>query len=253
MAPDDDAGFLARWSRRKRQGGAAVPQDGPPLPVAARVPAVAPPRAAAPGPAEAPAGAASRPALPSGPASDAPAGAPAACAPAGAAAACAPAGTSADPASAGAAPPTLDDVAALDAGADVTRFVARDVDPMVRNAALKKLFADPRWNVMDGLDVYIDDYGKPDPLPPAMLRQLVQSHALGLFADEEKPAPAHGAATAQNAAAPRVDDRTAAASPAATPSEPDADEDAAVRLQPDAAAGPAGDRGRAGEDAGRER
>ena len=31
---------------------------------------------------------------------------------------------------------------------------------------MKKLFADPHYNVMDGLDVYIDDYSKPDPIPP---------------------------------------------------------------------------------------
>ena len=31
---------------------------------------------------------------------------------------------------------------------------------------MKKLFSDPHFNVMDGLDTYIDDYGKPDPIPP---------------------------------------------------------------------------------------
>ena len=30
---------------------------------------------------------------------------------------------------------------------------------------MKKLFSDPHFNVMDGLDTYIDDYGKPDPIP----------------------------------------------------------------------------------------
>jgi hypothetical protein len=40
------------------------------------------------------------------------------------------------------------------------------VAPEVKNAAFKKLFADPHFNVMDGLDIYIDDYSKPDPLPP---------------------------------------------------------------------------------------
>ena len=40
---------------------------------------------------------------------------------------------------------------------------------------MKKLFADPHFNVMDGLDTYIDDYGKPDPIPQSMLRQLDQS------------------------------------------------------------------------------
>jgi hypothetical protein len=39
---------------------------------------------------------------------------------------------------------------------------------------------------MDGLDTYIDDYGKPDPLPAGMLRQMVQSQLLGLFDDEKK-------------------------------------------------------------------
>ena len=43
------------------------------------------------------------------------------------------------------------------------------------NAALKKLFSDPHFNVMDGLDTYIDDYGKPDPIPPSMLRAHSQN------------------------------------------------------------------------------
>ena len=33
---------------------------------------------------------------------------------------------------------------------------------------------DPRFNVMDGLDVYIDDYSKPDPIAPEVLAQLNQ-------------------------------------------------------------------------------
>ena len=62
-------------------------------------------------------------------------------------------------------PPTLDDVAQLTADSDYSRFVRSDVDDGVKRAAMKKLFADPHFNVMDGLDVYIDDYNKPDPLP----------------------------------------------------------------------------------------
>jgi len=81
---------------------------------------------------------------------------------------------------------TLDDVATLTTESDFSRFVAHDVDPTVKNAALKKLFTDPHYNVMDGLDTYIDDYGKPDPLPSGMLRQLAQSKLLGLFDDEEQ-------------------------------------------------------------------
>ena len=44
---------------------------------------------------------------------------------------------------------------------------------------------------MDGLDTYIDDYGKPDPLPAGMLRQMAQSQVLGLF-DDEPTEPARG-------------------------------------------------------------
>jgi hypothetical protein len=53
--------------------------------------------------------------------------------------------------------------------------MARGVTTDVRNAAVKKLFADPHFNVMDRLDIYIDDYSQPDPLPAAMLRQMVSA------------------------------------------------------------------------------
>ncbi|NOV25119.1 DUF3306 domain-containing protein [Cupriavidus necator] len=87
-------------------------------------------------------------------------------------------------------PPTLADVAALRPGDEIARFVARGVDESVKRAALKTLFADPHFNVMDGLDTYIDDYSKPDPIPPEILRQLRQAETLGLFepTDEERAA-----------------------------------------------------------------
>jgi hypothetical protein len=68
-------------------------------------------------------------------------------------------------------------------------FLRPDVDEETRRAALKKLFADPHFNRMDGLDVYIDDYSQPDPIPAAMLRTL--SHAKNLlFSGEEEGARA---------------------------------------------------------------
>jgi hypothetical protein len=86
--------------------------------------------------------------------------------------------------------PTMDDVQALTDESDFKPFVARSVAPEVRNAAMKKLFADPRYNVMDGLDTYIDDYSKPDPLPASMLRQMASASFLNLFdEDENKTAP----------------------------------------------------------------
>jgi hypothetical protein len=149
-------------------------------------------------------------------------------------------------------------VAQLTRSSDYTRFVAPDVDPQVKNAALKKLFTDPQFNVMDGLDVYIDDYGKPDPIPASMLRQMVQSHALGLF-DDEKDEPQRRQAVASGAGADPDGPAPAAAatSPTDDPCPPTVaplnDPDPAVRLQPDDAAGPAGPGPGPGQDAGRER
>jgi hypothetical protein len=86
------------------------------------------------------------------------------------------------------APPTMADVALLTKDADYTRYLGGNVSPEVKNAALRHLFTDPHFNVMDGLDTYLGDYNTPDPLPAGMLRQMVQSKLLGLFDDEEETA-----------------------------------------------------------------
>lgn len=79
-------------------------------------------------------------------------------------------------------PPTLEDVVKIDRfDPDFSAFMRPDVDPAVQQAALKKMFTDPHFNIMDGLDIYIDDYSKPDPLPPGMLERMVQSDMLNLL------------------------------------------------------------------------
>jgi hypothetical protein len=55
---------------------------------------------------------------------------------------------------------------------DFKAFMGAKVEQSVKRAALKKLFADPRFNVMDGLDTYIDDYTKSDPISDELLSQL---------------------------------------------------------------------------------
>ena len=75
--------------------------------------------------------------------------------------------------------PTMDDVKKLTPQSDYAAFVQRGVDDNVKRSALKKLFNDPYFNVMDGLDIYIDDYNKPDPIPLAMLAAL--NHAKDLL------------------------------------------------------------------------
>ena len=86
--------------------------------------------------------------------------------------------------------PTLDDVQQLTPESDFTGFMARGVAPDVKNAAMKKLFADPHFNVMDRMDIYIDDYTQPDPLPVAMLRQMTSAKTLNLFDEAPEPTAA---------------------------------------------------------------
>jgi hypothetical protein len=77
---------------------------------------------------------------------------------------------------------TLEDVEKIDRFApDFSAFMKPDVDPAVQQAAMKKMFSDPHFNVMDGLDIYIDDYSKPDPIPLEMLKRMVQSDMLNIF------------------------------------------------------------------------
>jgi hypothetical protein len=128
--------------------------------------------------------------------------------------------------------PTLEDVRALTADSDFSRFAARGVAPEVKNAALKKLFADPRYNVMDGLDVYIDDYSKPDPLPTHIARQLAGAAFLRLF-EETPPAPA---SQTRDVADNPTDQSVAQSLTAPAVPAPPQDADPDLRLQQDDAA-----------------
>ena len=77
--------------------------------------------------------------------------------------------------------PSLDDARALTPDSDFQPFMRPGVAADVRNVAMKKLFADPHFNVMDGLDIYIGDYTIPDPLPAGMLEKMVGAELLNLF------------------------------------------------------------------------
>ena len=128
------------------------------------------------------------------------------------------------------APPlTLDDVAGVTPDADFTPFMARQVPAEVRNAAVKKLFSDPHFQTMDGLDVYIDDYSQPSPLSAVDMARMVGAQFLKLV---DNPAP------------PEPVDATAEA-PATDPPEPH-DDHADLQLQPDHAPEPRGTGGGAG-------
>jgi Protein of unknown function (DUF3306) len=84
-------------------------------------------------------------------------------------------GVAMPPANQAAANVALPPIESLTPQSDFTPFMRPDVEPSLRRAALRKLFADPHFNVMDGLDTYIDDYSKPDPISPDMVKMLTQA------------------------------------------------------------------------------
>jgi Protein of unknown function (DUF3306) len=209
----DDSGFLARWSRRKalaRQGHKPDGADStdPAVPIAP--PAMVKALAARAEPV-APTGATEQP-LP-------------------------------QPAEVVEPPLTLADVSRLTRESDFTRFVAPGVNSDVKNAALKKLFDDPHFNVMDGLDTYIDDYNKADPLPAGVALQMMQSRFLGLL--EPDPEPIVQSAVAAMSNMPDPESVRCGESPTPLPNE-----NADLRLQShDAAGRPGPEPGAAADDA----
>jgi len=135
--------------------------------------------------------------------------------------------------------PTLADTQQLTPESDFTGFMARGVAPDVKNAAMKKLFSDPHFNVMDRMDIYIDDYSQPDPLPMAMLRQMTSAKTLNLFDDApEKAAQTNAGDT------PAVEDTKVVAQSVSAENnsniEPTTHDHADLRLQPDPTVRPEG-------------
>jgi hypothetical protein len=73
---------------------------------------------------------------------------------------------------------------------DFGQFLRQEVSEEIRRKALKTLFADPQFNVMDGLDIYIDDYSVSEPIPEAMMATLKHARGLLFEAPENEEGPA---------------------------------------------------------------
>lgn len=110
-------------------------------------------------------------------------------------------------------PPELPPLDKLTIDSDFRGFFHPKVDENLRRMALKKLFSDPHFNLMDGLDVYIDDYSKPDPLPAAMLAQLKHAQKIFAWAKEtkEETEAKRAEASAENVAPSLTDQASAIA------------------------------------------
>jgi len=72
-------------------------------------------------------------------------------------------------------------LANLTPDSDFGQFLREEISEEVRRKAMKTLFADPHFNVMDGLDIYIEDYNISEPIPEEMMATL--NHARGLLFD----------------------------------------------------------------------
>ncbi len=149
--------------------------------------------------------------------------------------------------------PTMQDVHGLTPQSDFKPFMRTNVAPEVKNAAMKQLFKDPHFNTMDMMDVYVDDYSKPDPLPPEMLRKMAVTQFLGFWKEEEEAAEKAAAekkaredavaVTGENVAqlepgnkTLELTDESQAVAADATASQPEHDHPD-LQLQPDDAAG----------------
>ena len=166
-APENER-FLSRWSRLKRAQAVDAGTTG-----------VATPGAAQPG--TAPPAAQPQPAQPG----------------ASTTAASASYATSATVAPAGTASPALPAIDTLTMDSDYGQFFQPKVPEALKRAAVKKLFTDPHFNIMDGLDTYIDDYSKPDPIPPEMLARLVQARDIIDHPSDRKPEAVEAAPVAE--------------------------------------------------------
>ena len=69
-------------------------------------------------------------------------------------------------------------LANLGPDSDFGQFLRQEISEEIRRKAMKTLFAEPHFNVMDGLDIYIEDYNISEPIPEAMLAGMRQMQTL---------------------------------------------------------------------------
>lgn len=137
------------------------------------------------------------------------------------------------PPSAPEASAALPPIESLSIESEFAPFFKPGIPESTRRAALKQLFRDPRFNIMDGLDVYIDDYSKPDPIPPEMMKQLLHTkhifnppktevNAEGHVVDVVEPVAQAAPEEAPGTAASAISDGTVDAKPDPLPGAIDA-------------------------------
>jgi Protein of unknown function (DUF3306) len=74
--------------------------------------------------------------------------------------------------------PDLPSIESLTGESDFAAFMQPKVPDALKRQALKKLFAQPQFNVMDGLDVYVDDYSVSVPIPDDWYKDIPSWQAM---------------------------------------------------------------------------
>jgi hypothetical protein len=122
--------------------------------------------------------------------------------------------------------PTVDDAQALDVGADVRRYLQADVSEAARHLALKKLFADPQYNVISDMDDYVEDFSQLATLTAQEVSQLEQFKSLNPLKDpfpaapEAKPADDTAASAPNETPEPHSASATSTETPAPEAAQP---------------------------------
>jgi hypothetical protein len=103
--------------------------------------------------------------------------------------------------------PPLPPMESLTPQSDFSAFMHPKVQDSLRRVALKKLFADPHFNVEDLNEAYSGDWTGGEPITEAMLKKLNQART-HLFSDEERKALEDAEAQAAAAGEPAPQAKT---------------------------------------------
>jgi len=109
------------------------------------------------------------------------------------------------PAPSKAPPPELPPVDSLTPESDFSAFMHEQVDEKLRRAALRKLFSDPAFNVVDGLDDYAEDFTQLEALAEGAAAGLEHAKRTLLGRDPDAPPPTEPAEPATADAGPVQD------------------------------------------------
>jgi hypothetical protein len=72
----------------------------------------------------------------------------------------------------------LPPIESLNSESNYAAFMQPKVPDALKRQALKKLFTEPQFNVMDGLDVYVDDYSVSVPIPDDWYKDIPSWQAM---------------------------------------------------------------------------